>query len=86
MYLVLLGPNLGFRKHVIHRARTFRWALNYLFMEQLLTPKSGYTAQEEVPDFFQKTVDLFKSLDTYTVRLSVAIDTLYYCRWVKWFG
>jgi ribonuclease T2 len=77
MYLVLLGPNLGFRKHVIHRARTFRWALNYLFMEQLLTPKSGYTAQEEVPDFFQKTVDLFKSLDTYTVRLSVAIDTLY---------
>jgi ribonuclease T2 len=28
---------------------------------------TGYTAQEEVVDFFQKTVDLFKSLDSYTV-------------------
>lgn len=29
---------------------------------------TGYTAQEEVPDFFQKTVDLFKGLDSYTVN------------------
>lgn len=28
---------------------------------------SSYKAQEEVGDFFQKTVDLFKSLDTYEV-------------------
>ena len=31
---------------------------------------SGYTANEEVVDFFQKTVDLFKGLDTYTVGIS----------------
>jgi ribonuclease T2 len=30
---------------------------------------TGYTAQEEVPDYFQKTVDLFKSLDSYTVSI-----------------
>jgi ribonuclease T2 len=30
---------------------------------------TGYTAQEEVGDFFQKTVDLFKGLDTYKVKL-----------------
>lgn len=29
---------------------------------------TNYTPQEEVGDFFQKVVDLFKSLDTYTVR------------------
>jgi ribonuclease T2 len=28
---------------------------------------TGYTATQEVPDFFQKTVDLFKTLDSYTV-------------------
>ena len=28
----------------------------------------GYTAQEEVGDFFEKVVDLFKGLDTYKVR------------------
>jgi hypothetical protein len=28
----------------------------------------GYTAQEEVGDFFEKVVDLFKGLDTYQVR------------------
>lgn len=28
---------------------------------------TSYTAQEEVGDFFQKVVDLFKGLDTYTV-------------------
>lgn len=28
---------------------------------------SGYKAQEEVGDFFQRTVDLFKTLDTYKV-------------------
>ncbi|KAG0648795.1 Ribonuclease T2 [Hyphodiscus hymeniophilus] len=27
---------------------------------------TGYTSTEEVPDFFQKTVDIFKTLDTYT--------------------
>lgn len=27
----------------------------------------GYTAQEEVGDFFEKVVDLFKGLDTYKV-------------------
>jgi hypothetical protein len=28
---------------------------------------TGYTATQEVADFFQKTVDLFKTLDSYTV-------------------
>jgi ribonuclease T2 len=28
---------------------------------------TDYTPQEEVPDFFQATVDLFKTLDSYTV-------------------
>jgi ribonuclease T2 len=28
----------------------------------------GYTAQEEVGDYFEKVVDLFKGLDTYKVR------------------
>lgn len=28
---------------------------------------TGYTPTQEVPDFFQKTVDLFKGLDSYTV-------------------
>jgi ribonuclease T2 len=28
---------------------------------------TSYTAQEEVPDFFQKTVDIFQTLDSYTV-------------------
>lgn len=28
---------------------------------------TNYTPQEEVGDFFQKVVDLFKGLDTYTV-------------------
>jgi ribonuclease T2 len=31
---------------------------------------TSYTAKQEVPDFFQKTVDLFKTLDSYTVRHS----------------
>ena len=30
---------------------------------------TDYTPQEEIPDFFQKTVDLFKTLDSYTVSL-----------------
>jgi ribonuclease T2 len=29
---------------------------------------TDYTPQEEVPDFFQKTVDIFQTLDSYTVR------------------
>jgi ribonuclease T2 len=32
---------------------------------------TGYESQEEVGDYFQKTVDLFKGLDTYKVRSSV---------------
>jgi ribonuclease T2 len=28
---------------------------------------TSYTPQEEVPDFFQKTVDIFQTLDSYTV-------------------
>jgi len=28
---------------------------------------TSYTPTQEVPDFFQKTVDLFKTLDSYTV-------------------
>lgn len=28
---------------------------------------TSYTSQQEVADFFQKTVDLFKGLDSYTV-------------------
>ena len=28
---------------------------------------TGYTPQEEIPDFFQTTVNLFKTLDSYTV-------------------
>ncbi len=31
---------------------------------------TGYTTTEEVPDFFQKAVDLFKTVDTYTVGAS----------------
>ncbi|KUJ21753.1 ribonuclease T2 [Mollisia scopiformis] len=34
---------------------------------------TGYTAQEEVPDFFQKTVDLFKTLDSYTALANAGI-------------
>jgi len=30
---------------------------------------NGYTANQEVADFFQKTVDLFKGLDSYTVSI-----------------
>jgi ribonuclease T2 len=30
---------------------------------------SDYTPTQEVHDFFQKTVDLFKGLDSYTVTL-----------------
>jgi ribonuclease T2 len=32
---------------------------------------TDYTPQEEVPDFFQKVVDLFQTLDSYTVSLSI---------------
>jgi ribonuclease T2 len=38
---------------------------------------TSYEAQEEVPDFFQKTVDLFKTLDTYTVSLPSQKSTSY---------
>lgn len=31
---------------------------------------SDYSAQEEVGDFFQKVVDLFKGLDTYKVCIA----------------
>lgn len=31
---------------------------------------SGYSKQQEVGDFFEKTVDLFKGLDTYKVGFS----------------
>ncbi|PSS13085.1 hypothetical protein M430DRAFT_124994 [Amorphotheca resinae ATCC 22711] len=34
---------------------------------------TDYTPQEEVPDFFQKTVDLFKTLDTYTTLANAGI-------------
>jgi ribonuclease T2 len=37
---------------------------------------TGYTAQEEVPDFFQKTVDLFKTLDSYTVSFQIPFQQL----------
>lgn len=37
---------------------------------------SGYTANEEVADFFQKTVDLFKGLDTYTVGFCYFMNSL----------
>ena len=33
---------------------------------------TSYTPQEEVPDFFQKTVDLFQTLDSYTVSHSTS--------------
>jgi len=34
---------------------------------------TGYTATQEVPDFFQKTVDLFKTLDSYTALSKAGI-------------
>ncbi|KAH8765832.1 ribonuclease-like protein T2, partial [Hyaloscypha finlandica] len=34
---------------------------------------TGYTPQEEIPDFFQKTVDLFKTLDSYTALANAGI-------------
>jgi ribonuclease T2 len=37
---------------------------------------TDYTPQEEVPDFFQATVDLFKTLDSYTVLPSLPILSL----------
>jgi ribonuclease T2 len=33
-----------------------------------------YTPQEEVVDYFQKAVDLFKKLDSYKVCLSLAAN------------
>ena len=30
---------------------------------------TGYTPTQEVPDFFQKAVDLFKTLDSYQVLI-----------------
>lgn len=45
-----------------------------------LDPKcyTDYTGQEEVVDFFQKTVDLFKGLDSYQVRCSVVRGLMHY--------
>ncbi|KAH8753998.1 ribonuclease-like protein T2, partial [Hyaloscypha sp. PMI_1271] len=34
---------------------------------------TGYTPQEEIPDFFQKTVDLFKTLDSYAALANAGI-------------
>ncbi|KAE9370318.1 ribonuclease-like protein T2 [Stipitochalara longipes BDJ] len=34
---------------------------------------TGYTPQEEVPDFFQKTVDIFQTLDSYTALANAGI-------------
>jgi ribonuclease T2 len=33
---------------------------------------NGYTASQEVADYFQKAVDLFKGLDTYAVSVFFA--------------
>ena len=37
---------------------------------------NDYTPQEEVPDFFQATVDLFQTLDSYTVTHPMYIPPL----------
>lgn len=37
---------------------------------------TSYTPQEEVPDFFQKTVDLFQTLDSYTVSHSTPDESM----------
>lgn len=35
---------------------------------------NGYTTNQEVVDFFQKTVDLFQTLDSYTVSFLSGLD------------
>jgi len=37
---------------------------------------TSYTAQEEVPDFFQKTVDLFQTLDSYGVSKLIVYQVM----------
>jgi ribonuclease T2 len=37
----------------------------------------NYTPTQEVPDFFQKTIDLFKTLDSYSVSHSPYIKTIH---------
>jgi ribonuclease T2 len=37
---------------------------------------TGYTATQEVVDFFQKTVDLFQTLDSYTVSRFISFNHL----------
>ncbi len=38
----------------------------------------GYTRREEMVDYFQKAVDLFKGLDTYQVGLSIILFLVKY--------